>query len=476
MKKLLNNKFNIILIIFIIEIVFLMYSFPVLHDDLLHGSLPFGLNFMPHVNGRYLGNFFGVVLAGSLVLRVIIKSLVILLIIFLSKKILKIKDNIYLLMFISLILFMPKEMFREIIPFTAGFSNYVIPIVGILFIIYSHFTNKINKNNIYIIILFFLVGIFNSLFAEHIAIFNLILAIYLILYYYLKTKKINCRYLAYFIGSLVGIILMFTNPTYLVAASGEDTYRAFSTFQEILQKPWAILRAAFFHNYIMNFSLIFLGIFLYNKTKEKNYLTKFVISFILLFGFYSLIKLFNLDIEILVNYTKHFEALLVFTFFLSLGYLVYISKVLTKSQLYRVSFYAISIITNLAPLVMVSPLGPRCYIMPYILMIILIIDLFMILERKKIININKVSNVIITVLVIQMISYLNIYGQIYLKNIERLKSIDKQISQNLETINIINLPYSDYLHMSTFCSEYSKIVLREYYRLPSNIQIDGNCK
>ncbi|MDD4188240.1 MAG: DUF6056 family protein [Bacilli bacterium] len=477
MKKILGNKVNIILVIFIIEVMFLMYFFPVLHDDLLHGSIPLGFNFMPHVNGRYLGNFFGLALAASLFFRVIIKSAIIFLIIFLSKKLLKINKNIYLLIFISLFLFMPKEMFRETIPFTAGFANYVIPIVGILFMMYIHLNNKMYKNNFLTIILFLSIGIFNSLFVEHITIFNLILAIYLLIFSYIKTKKINFIYLSYFVGAIAGLIIMFTNHTYLVTVNGEDTYRAFSTLQEILKKPFAILRAAFFHNYAINFSLIYLIIILFkNKIMKKNYISSFAIFFIILFGLYSFIKLIDSDMLLLGNYTKHFEALITFIFFILIGYLIYLSKLLNKSELYRLLFYIISIIMILAPLVFVSPLGPRCYIITYILMVILIIDLFIIMEKNKIINIKCIFNILTIIILIQLIFYLSIYGSIYSKNNERLKFVNYQLKQKLEVIEIIDLPYPEYLHMPNICSEYGEIVFRNYYNIPENIVLNGYCK
>ena len=453
-----------------------MFSFPILHDDLLHGSILLGFNFMPHVNGRYLGNFFGLALAASLLLRVFVKSIVIFLMIFISKKLLKIDNNIYLLIFISLFLFMPKEMFRETIPFTAGFANYVILIIGILFIINVHFNYKHEKNNLLISIFFLITGIFNSLFVEHITIYNLLLSIYFIIYYYIKTKKINYLYLFYFVGSLVGTIIMFSNPTYLATANGEDTYRAFSSLQEILKKPFAILRAAFFHNHAINFSLIYLMTLLYkNKITKKNYISNFAIFFIILFGLYSFIKLFDSDMLILANYTKHFEALITFVFFISIGYLIYLSKLLNKSEVYRLLFYVISIVMILAPLVLVSPLGPRCYIITYILMIILIVDLYMIMEKNKIVKIKSICNILVIIFLTQLVFYFIVYGSIYLKNSERTRFVSNQLKQKSEIIEIIDLPYPEYLHMSAICSEYGELVFKEFYKIPDDTILNANC-
>lgn len=477
MKKLLKDKINIIISIFIIMIILLMYMFPLLHDDLLHGSVGLGFNFMPHVNGRYLGNFFSINLAANIVFGVITKSLIIILIIYISKKILNIKNNIYILLFLILFMFMPKEMFREVFPFTAGFSNYVIPIAGVLFIIHCHINNLFHKCKNYFIPLFIILGIFNSLFVEHITIFNLLLSIYLVVYEYVKNKKINYISLTYFIGSLLGTIIMFTNPTYLVTLNGTDEYRSFSTFKEILTKPWAILRAAFFHNIVINLLLIYLMTKVYIKQiKEKNLITKSLMIFLWLFGIYSLIKIVNTDWFFLTNYMKHFETLITFIFFVNIGYILYKSKILKNKEIYRLTFYAISMIFILAPLVMVSPLGPRCYIMVYIMMIIFVIDLFTILEVNKIIKINSLSNILMVIALCEIVFYLLIYGSIYIKNIERLKRINEDIGNKLTTIEIIDLPYSNYLHMGNVCSEYSELVFKEYYKIPNDVIIKGECR
>lgn len=476
MKKILSNKINLMLTTLILAIILLMYLFPVLHDDLLHGSIGIGFNFMPHVNGRYLGNFFAIFLSSNLIFRVIIKSLVIILIILIIKKLLKIKDNTYLLLFIILFLLMPKEMFRETMPFTSGFANYIIPITSILFIIYIHLNNVYKKSNLLSIVLFLLIGVFNSLFIEHITLYNLILSIYLLFYNYKKNLNINYIYLAYFIGSLLGTLLMFTNQNYLTSFIGDDPYRSFSSFKEIFIKPWAILRAAFFHNHFLNLSLMLLISIIYkNKIVTKNIITKIMIIFIWLFGLYSIFKIFFENCSIFDNFTKSFEALITFIFFLCIGYILFISKLLKKQEVYRLSFYFVSMIIILMPLVMVSPLGPRCYIITYILMIVFILELLIIMDKNKLFNIKSITNIIFYATIFLMIFYINIYGKIYLVNNERIKTVKHNLIDNKEIIKLKQIPYSDYLHMSRICSEYGETVFRIYYNIPSNIIIKEDC-
>ena len=144
-KKELNikkNPNNYMLILSVVFILVLMFIFPLLGDDLLHGKVGVGIEFMSGVNGRYLGNLFGINLSSSLLLRVIIKTAVFIGIIYLIKIISKKKNSLYYLLILSLLLFMPKEIFRQVIVNSSGFGNYVVPTIGILTIIYIHLNNQ----------------------------------------------------------------------------------------------------------------------------------------------------------------------------------------------------------------------------------------------------------------------------------------------------------------------------------------------
>lgn len=472
MKKQVDKKINFIIIFYFLIIVLLIFLFPLLGDDLLHGSIGNSFAFMPHVNGRYLGNFFGINLSANLVLRVIIKSLVILLIIFMSKKILEIKNNRYILFFIILFMLMPKEMFRETIPFNSGFANYVIPIVGVLYIINAHLNNTQNKSNCFKLIMFLLLGVFNSLFVEHVTIFNLILSIYIIIYDIKKYKKINYNYLLYFIGSLIGTIIMFSNPTYLVAFKGDDVYRSFSSFRELLYKPWAVLRASFFKNYIFNIVLILILLKLYKEKTDKNSLDKFLFVYLIFFGLYTLLKLFHLIPENI--FIKMFEVILILTLIFTVYYVLKNLRILSDREKYRLIFYFLCMLFILAPLVVVSPLGARCYVMVYVLLIIFMLNLLIILEKNKLINIKKLSKYLIVLATLQIILYLNIYYKIYEENLVMVKSIEEAKNNDNSIIKLEKFSNPEFIH-GDLCSKYVQETIRIYYQIPSTITFEIEC-
>jgi len=481
-----KHKIELIILFFVIVFISLAAIFPLTVDDIIYRLLGPGFNFVSAANGRYLGNFLGVNLAYSIILRVVIKTIVIIGIIFMIKKISNVKSNNYILLIISLLLFMPKELFRETMVFTVGFTTYIIPIIGILFIIHYYLNNVSLKSRTFIGLFCFL-GIFNSLFVEHLTLFNLILSIFLFIQSYLKTKKINPLYLAYLIGSLVGTVIMFSNHNYILSFIGQDNhqYRTLSSFNMIGEKLKLIVYSAIYVNNIINFAIIVLISLLHKNCfqNKSNLGIKSAVIFLWLFAIYNLLTILNPNWQILNTYTYNFNIIITSVYIILIIYLLIFSKFLKREELKRLMFYIVSIAVILLPLIVVNPLSSRCYIMPYILMIILVIDLFKILEKNKIISIKKIENILILIVLMQCIFYLTIYGNIHIKYMERINYVNLQKEQNREIIKIKDLPYQEYLHYWNICYKYFGDRLWQWenyykfhYKINSNKNIEfENC-
>ena len=134
----------------IIVIFFITMLFPYSGDDLswgvnsLNNQLLHTLVSSTSLNGRYLGNIFVVIMCQNQILRGIIIAIVLTLIVyFISKETKTSKLIIWIL-----ILMMPLEMFRQTIPWSSGFTNYVIStlfLLGILITIRNLFYQKTRK-------------------------------------------------------------------------------------------------------------------------------------------------------------------------------------------------------------------------------------------------------------------------------------------------------------------------------------------
>lgn len=70
-----------------------------------------------------------------------------------------------------------------------------------------------------------ILGVVNTLIVEHLTIYNVILAVGVILYTAVAYRKVFVSHIAYLIGSVAGTIYMFSNSAYHSIANNQDGYR-----------------------------------------------------------------------------------------------------------------------------------------------------------------------------------------------------------------------------------------------------------
>ena len=108
--------------------------FPYSGDDFSWMSINFDstllekLMYDSSINGRYLGNFLAILMCKNIIARGIIMSLTLTAIVYLLHRETKFSRIFIWLMF----LLMPLEIFRQVIPWTSGFTNYVISTLFLL--------------------------------------------------------------------------------------------------------------------------------------------------------------------------------------------------------------------------------------------------------------------------------------------------------------------------------------------------------
>lgn len=477
LKNIITN--NLIWIIIFIILSVLCYAFPYTGDDWAWGS-SIGIErlntFFSNYNGRYLGNLCVLILTRSHILRAITMSLVITGILYLINKTIKIK-KIYLISYIILFLMiMPINIFRESISWTSGFSNYVMPTLGIIFTI-SYFFNKgfqkeETKSKTIIISLILLIISFSvSLFMEHITIYNLILGIFLLIYTIIKSKPNIPKAICYLLGSISGTITMFSNTAYQSILSQTDTYRqienpSINTLLTTLINE--VLDLLVYNNYIILGIIIILIIYIINKTKTKE-TPKIILTIILSLNlFYLIITNLVPDFKEILNqgYLKlTISIVLYITLIISLKYI-------KKPYKNKILFLLISIIILAGPLLIVKPIGPRCFFIIYILYIF--ISLILIDYTKNILKLNYNKGFKITLITISTISLIYIfiiYGNIYIKDKQRLEYVKQNIKTE-QKITLHRLPYEERLHCSYIDTGNGLWEMR--YKLFNNIPEDIN--
>lgn len=454
-KKIFNKK-NIFFIILFIILFIISYMFPYAHDDWAWGS-SIGIERLNSLfdgyNGRWLGNLSVLLLTRNRILKAFITSIVLTYIMVYIKKLINYENKNSIYLSILLMILMPVSIIAQSIAWVSGFTNYVIVILFLLmYINYNKniFTNKKVEIDNKFIVLFLLLGFANSLFIEHITIYNLLLSIFVVLFIKYKDKKISIPNVSYLIGSLCGTILMFSNSAYHKVMNATDDYRTIEQGNIIIRSIKTYVSKLYdyliYENHFLNIIVgILCLILIYKLFKNDKYKKIYRCILNIIIGIISFVICYELFVVLMSNntpfitkpYIKLLESLLYGLYYVSIFVLMlFISD---KNRRFRFIFELVSIILIAAPLLIVKPIGPRCFIDTYIFFVIFAIDLFdYIFKNDKFDLINLFKYMIVIILFF----YLLIYGNIY--RVELIRN--NYINNNKDATKLVlpKLPFENY--------------------------------
>lgn len=324
------------------------------------------------------------------------------------------------------------------------------------------------KNSFIAIIPLAALGLANTLIVEHLTIYNIILSVYVILFTLIKFKRIYIQHIAYFAGAIAGTILMFSNPVYRSVAEGSDKYRTISSEDGIIIKAIkayfnTVVKEGFFNNFVLNLFLV--GVCLITWFSVKNKLSKkakvfgsISISVMVAFAAGTVMlsngsqdRLISLKIAEGAATGAYIIAFIVFLFILPFE----------MNQKIRIFFILGSIGCMIAPLLIVTPIGSRCFFAPYVMMLYLSMEFYSLFDgsiKKKCEMISKAA--LITALV-GLIYLFYIYGTISICNTQRVKAAQTAAQKGAEIVQVEELPYKKYV----WCSDVDKKIWAKRFKL-----------
>jgi len=460
MKRHLFKEVSILVLIFIFFVT-LGYLFPYTNDDWAWGS-SIGIDrlnsFFVNYNGRYLGNLLVILLTRFRVIRALLMGAFLTLIVFLINKNIKNSNKTTLIFAALSIVLLPKPIFRQAIAWTSGFSNYVPPILLCLVWLYLSrnlfLKREITIKNIWAFPVLIL-GICSCLFMEHVSLYLTILAFAGIIYCLKQKIKINLSQITYLLGTLIGLVFMFQNEAYHHVVVGDDFYRNVHKDNIIIQSIkryfYTIYDNLFLNNTIILIIIACCCVFLFFKFIYKKKDIKHIkllttsLSVIVFYAVYSLGSCFFSEWEKFVLIFKALEGLLTIMYFFAL--VIFLLLVPTNISKDRLFFYLISIIVMTLPLLVVSPVTPRCFYPMYVLWCVFVLqllcDCFKYIKSDfffKVINYFGSS-----MLLVSMFYYLCIiFSAFYVTN-QMIEYIKYQKSINSQEYILPKTVYEDYM-------------------------------
>ena len=476
----MKNKNSLIcLVIFFIFIFVITYFIPYVNDDFFWASdngIKQLSSFFKDYNGRYLGNLLVIILVRFKLFKSFFVAFCLTTIIILIDKIFNFKkDFFYIVLSILFIVGMNNFMFMDTVIWTSGFTNYVVPMLLVLICIY--FNNKImnEKKDICSLremIISFVLGISTTLFMENITLYCFSISVIMLIYYKIKYKKISRMHLCFFIGTLIGTFIMFSNGAYLSILSGTNKYgnRSFETsdFLSSIITKYAI----HFNNDLIFSNILFItftSFAFFNLIKASDKKKKSVRFSLCYLVFYIISSL----VFKIIDHRVHLAFLFFISSFFSIFYFIVFIYLLEKSNISikakkNIFFYILSIIILVVPLIMVNPINSRCFLPTYIFEILICYELI----SKT--NIHKINNTIIIkvmMAIVLIISSYCIYNTclIYKINRDMINYLDEKKNTKEDIIYIPIFP-KNYIktHLE---GEVTNDNLKKYYNIPLNIKV-----
>lgn len=447
----------------------LAYLFPYSGDDWAWGS-EIGAerlqNWFEGYNGRYAGNLLVMTLTRSKGLCVFVMALCLVLAGLFPSLFAGVKGLASFALGTVFLLVIPGEVFTQSVVWTSGFSNYVPPALLTLFyfiITKNIFGNEIPHYRAFVPFVSLFMGFAGALFMENITVFNIMAALCVIIFTFVRFRKVFAVHIAYFVGSVAGAVLMFTNSAYRLIAQKGDFYRSFFYERGFVDMATENIKETFEQFFASNpLALSFLSVlcillcitFLKSNqdSKKKTAVIASVYVNLICLGLICF-KGRLYDWDIFYNNRIYAVVSAVMMFCIGMLYFLAVAVIICfcidcKKVKGKAVFLLFCIVGVVAPLMVVSPIGPRCFFPPYLFLSCLCVLLFSYLSDRLAFS-EKVQmgfQRLFVGIVCALCSFLvGVYGVIHYYDVTRTEYIKKQTDEGFKNVVTYYLPFTSYV-------------------------------
>ena len=464
------NKTDLIFSVFLFAAFsFLCYLFPYTGDDWAWGS-QIGLerlaNWFDNYNGRYLGNLLVMVLTRSKLVNILLTALAMVSFCLFPKLFAKSKTFLPYALGALFFFLMPQSMRVQVVVWTAGFSNYVPPILLIflyLILVRNVFDDEQPVYGKLSLVASPVLGFAAGLFMENVTLYNLAVAAAVLVIAWIRFRKVYAVHLAYAAGSVAGAVMMFTNSAYGTIAQGGDEYRSSVLNQGLIgtiaNNMNVILRSLFLENLAAWAVLSVLCLICYVlclRSGAAKKICHLAVGVHILCGGMLLGKslypdwMFFADSGVAITLNILIFAGMAVGYCLSALVLVFLCVDDRKMKL-RMLFLLLSIPVLAAPLLVVNPVGERCLFSSYMMLAAACVVLLVYVMNRLTIPApaQKIATaVILAVCVMVMCVLVNIYREVHHYDMLRNEYVQKQVDAGYQTVMMSRLPHESHVWCS----------------------------
>lgn len=475
----------------------LVYTFPYSGDDWAWGGR-IGLDRLRAAfrgyNGRYAGNLLVLVLTRSNFLRIAAVSSSLLLLAYLAQKYCGGGRKILTPFSVFLSLIVSNRIFAQSVVWTSGYSNYAPPALIALFylcVTKNAFEEELPQYPRYAPFLTAVLGFVGALFMENVSLYALAIAVFVIVFSYLRFKRFYLTHIFYFLGGLAGTILMFSNSAYRSVAAGKDSYRSVA-FGEELKKTFAgrveIIVRRFFMDNLFVFLIIsvlcaataaaYMEKNVHEKRKRAFAQTALVCNVTSLGLLFAKKELPEWDFWPAPyaggSFSRPLFGLIICIYCFSILSVVVLC-VGKKSVKYKLTFLLLNIPVIIAPLTVVDPVGPRCFFPPYATLIFfttLLFDYVLDETGLKPSAVKRVGILISSAGLAVFIFLFSIYSTVRRYDVRRREYVERQLNAGYDVVKICRLPYKSFVWTGDPENDTLAARYKQFYGIDNNVRLE----
>lgn len=466
-----NNKDILFTIALFLVFAFLAVLFPDTGDDWAWGSqigMDRLLNKFDNYNGRWAGNLLVMLLTRSKFLDIVFTSFCLVCSCLLPKIFVGTKRFLPYVFGTFLFLLIPKQLLMQSVVWTAGLTNYIPPILLTFFyflLVRNIFEEEVPSYHWSIGVIAAPVGFVGALFMENVTLYNIAISVAIMGFVFIKYKKVYLTHCSHLVGSIAGAVFMFSNSVYTSIANGTDSYRSTASDSGLIKTIGShtnIIFQQFFQNNIavlMVLSILCVVVYLafaratHNKKLKRIALVSVAINLLSCIGIsaknYLCYWLFGLGKEETNTIAIAAFAGIAAVYCLSVLVTVLICVTQHKYK-FKLLLLLASIPVLIAPLLVVNPIGPRCFFPPFFMLIAACVMLFSyILKvfRFPAKTSKQIGSAFLAGSTAILIFLFSIYIPIHTYDVKRNEYAHKQVDAGYKTIMMCKLPNETYVWM-----------------------------
>lgn len=423
-----------------------------------------------HLNweGRFVSRLLINLLSSRKWIWNIINSIIITGLIYISIKFLNPKSKKLVYLGVVLIfLLMNIYVFSQTVTWIAGNLTYLFVIPLIL----GYFLFLISKDTYskWYIVLFSTLNFIMTMFVEHMAAVLIVGNIAILVYKYIKNKKLDKRIILYLIFSIIGFALMLFSPGNTLRKKSDPSFNGLNIFEKLLYNIPNFVYFTFITNSFMLGLMNIAVLYLIKNTVKLRWLRLILFVFMLSLSsltifIYPLSNFITLNINFLINQNNIFIQLYWIFYLVIFAILLLLNCI--KEKNYSPSFLILLGLSANGAMMLSPTWGWRTTFFTYLcfsLSSLWIID--------KSFSSNKIIDFVLGgIIVVASCFYVVLYANAYICEKDMRQSIKQQVKQDREVIEIIEFPHFVNCNINP-TNDYHIAAFKSYYNIPEDKEL-----